>query len=334
MELVKRKVLIEDLISRKSPINLKGKTISLGNGKCLVVDTREIILENDLNVDFNWGEIVQESFDINIFLTQNIDNIGIYLDVDYTEDEPNYQSLVNYSGGINTFLFNNINYSYDLEYLNIPKIYQTGFTFSIPPTHDSIFTGPYTTDQQLLYLLKGQTVGDYFFSGSTFITGYTDSKLTSMKTYQTSNPYVVLFNLNDNPSQYFTGLLSSGSTSISYTIDSLISNLNNTGIGYVDYSSKYKRTVYDDLFNINKIINITTFRSIPEGWNETNISLSALTKEEVDLGVVFPHEVYNDVFIDRGINSVLENQIRLSEIKTVQQFSRYGNGYYNVKIQS
>lgn len=331
MELIKRKILIEDLISRKSPINLKGKTISLGNGKCLIVDTKEIVLENAVNIDFKWGEIVEESFNINIFLTQTIDDLGLFLDVPYTEEMPNYDALIKYSGGVNTFLYNNVNYTYELEYLNISKNYQSGFTFSIPPSHDSVFTDTHSINDKLLYRLKGQTPSDYFFTGNTHVTGLTDSKLTLLKTYQTNNPYQVMFNLNENPTKYFSGLISSGSSSIHYSLNSLLNNINNTGIHYVDYNTK--RTIHDDTFNIYKIINITTFSSIAEGWNDSNTSLSALTKEELDLGIVFPHEVYNDVFIDRGVNSVLETQIRLSEIKTVSQFEKYGNGYYNIKTQ-
>jgi len=331
MELIKRKILIEDLISRKSPINLKGKTISLGNGKCLIVDTKEIVLENAVNIDFKWGEIVEESFDINIFLTQTIDDLGLFLDVPYSEETPNYEALVNYSGGINTFLYDNVNYTYELEYLNISKNYQSGFTFSIPPSHDSVFNGNYDVNDKLLYHLKGQTPSDYFFSGDTKVTGLTDSKLTLLKTYQTVNPYQVMFNLNENPTKYFSGIISSGSSSIHYSLNSLVNNINGTGIHYVDYNTK--RTIHDETFNIDKIINITTFSSIAEGWNESNTSLSALTKEELDLGIVFPHEVYNDVFIDRGINSVLDIHLRLSEIRNLGALEEYGNGYYKLNKQ-
>ena len=67
--------------------------------------------------------------------------------------------------------------------------------------------------------------------------------------------------------------------------------------------------------------------------NESVEDVTDLTKEELDLGIVFPHEINNDVFIDRGINSVLENQIKLSEIKNLGQLERYGNGFFNVKNQ-
>lgn len=307
MEIIRRKICLEDLISRKSPINLDGKTISLSDDGCLVVQTKDVILENPINIDFNWGKINVDSFNINIFLTQNIDDMGIYLDTEYVDEEPDYSILKNY---------------YLTELPNL--------TWTEPLSHNQVFNGPYTPDQKLLYRLRGQTASDYYFS-SGVITGITDSTLNIVKSYDNLNPYRIGFNLNSNPSQYYTGVISVDTNSVNYVVDALANKINETGIRYSD--TNIKRTIYDDVFKLDKIINTTFFSFSDSGWNESNTSLSANLKEELDLGIVFPHEIDNDVFIDRGVNSVLENQIKLSEIKNLSQLERYGNGFFNVKKQ-
>jgi len=307
MELIQRIVPLEDIISRKSPLNLDGKTISLGGNGCVILQTKDIILENAIDIDFNWGKIVEDNIDINIFLTQNIDDIGIYLDVDYVDEIPDYTPLEEY-------------YS----------LYLTGLTWTNPLPHNTIFTGPYTFDQKLLYRLRGQTVADYYFSGGT-VTGITSSSLNLVKTYKKLTPYQVGFNLNADPTQYFSGVLSLTTGSTTYVIDAFVTDINNSGIKYVDDNTK--RTVYDNLFKIDRIIDTTFFTYTAPGWNNSNISLSAITKEELDLGVVFPHEIDNDVFIDRGAVSVEETQMKLSEIDSLDQLTRYGNKFYNIKNQ-
>ena len=76
--------------------------------------------------------------------------------------------------------------------------------------------------------------------------------------------------------------------------------------------------------------NFTTFSYISEGWNMTNTSLSALTKEEYLFGIISRPEVKSDVFIDRGIVSIFDKHLKMSEITNLGQLTRYDNGYYNI----
>jgi hypothetical protein len=57
------------------------------------------------------------------------------------------------------------------------------------------------------------------------------------------------------------------------------------------------------------------------------IPLSASIKEEYLFGIISPPEVENQVFIDRGVVSIMDMHLRLSEIKDLGQLSRYGNGF-------
>jgi hypothetical protein len=102
------------------------------------------------------------------------------------------------------------------------------------------------------------------------------------------------------------------------------------GLKYLDYTGESRTVVID---NISSTIPLTEFRYIGEGWNETNTSLSAITKEEYLFGIINTPEVQSDVFIDRGQTSVLDMHLRLSEIKNLGELSRYGNGFYKLNKQ-
>lgn len=39
------------------------------------------------------------------------------------------------------------------------------------------------------------------------------------------------------------------------------------------------------------------------------------------------------MFIDTGITTVMDRDLKMSEIKSLGQLTRYGNGYYNLTRQ-
>ena len=100
------------------------------------------------------------------------------------------------------------------------------------------------------------------------------------------------------------------------------------GIKFLEYTGTSRNVVID---NIQSQINLNSFSYMSEGWNETNISLSAITREEYLFGITTPPEVQSDVYVDRGKTSVLDMHLRLSEIKDLGELSRYGNGFYKLK---
>ena len=82
-----------------------------------------------------------------------------------------------------------------------------------------------------------------------------------------------------------------------------------------------------------KSVPLTEMTFIGEGWNETNTSLSAITKEEYLFGITERPEVYSDVFIDRGDTTVFEKHLRLSEVESLEHLERYNNGFYRLVKQ-
>lgn len=68
-----------------------------------------------------------------------------------------------------------------------------------------------------------------------------------------------------------------------------------------------------------------------QGWNETNVGHSGLTKEEYLFGITSEPQVFSDVFIDRGVISPKEKHLKLGEVRTLNDLINYGNGFFNVK---
>ena len=58
-----------------------------------------------------------------------------------------------------------------------------------------------------------------------------------------------------------------------------------------------------------------------------------LSREEHFLGFIEQPRVYSDIFVNRGKQGVLENNLRLGEIDNMGELSIYGNKYFNIKKQ-
>lgn len=289
MEVVKRKILLEDSIDRR---------------------------ENSPT----WGVIIADNFYINILITQNIDDMGLFTDMSFisastlTVDQPDYTILTD-------------------------KLSVSGITFpfmsgTLPPTMTGI-----TGTTELVLRIPSKIESAYYNPGNLTITGATDSKIEDLRSYNALNPYQVGFDMENNDYFYYNGAPVSGHSRIVamaepkiYVFDTLIDSNTGTlnqvyGIAYQEYTGK-TRTV--TINNTTARIPLTIFNYKGQGWNETDVSLSALTKEEYLFGIISPPEVQSDVFIDRGITTVMDKHLRMSEIKNLGQLERYGNGYYNL----
>lgn len=197
------------------------------------------------------------------------------------------------------------------------------------------------SDSDYIEKIDGTAIKPYnYYSEGGIISGLTGSRLSEVKTYNRNTPYVV--DLDVDTSTYFNykGIEINGVTRVTnlngptgYTFDSedntyIGTTGQTTGILYNDYESI--REIVNQDTNQIKLIPLTEVQFKSEGWNETNTSLSGLTKEEVYLGIVFPPKVESDVFIDRGSVSILEPHLRLSEIESVEHLEIYKNSYYNL----
>jgi hypothetical protein len=187
------------------------------------------------------------------------------------------------------------------------------------------------TPQNLWNVLRypSNTENNYYNFVDIVITATTDSRLEDVRSYSAINPFRTNFDVNAETYENYEGLIVNGVDRIQsmgepkiYVLDTpndfnLGTNNQISGLQFKEYSGKTK----------------TTLRYIGEGFNKTNISLSAITKEEYLFGIISPPEVENDVFIDRGITTVMDMHLRLSEIKNLKGLESYGNGYYKLNKQ-
>jgi hypothetical protein len=283
---------------------------------------RKILLENsiDRTNSETWGTLTADTFYLNVFLTQNVDDMGLFTDVSFVS--------------ANTSNNNSVNYDILTNKLSSIGVFFP-FMVGITPQNITAFT---TTDEYVLRLIS-KTESDYYNFGNLSISANTDSKLEELISYDANERYKVGFDMNRNTYTNYDNMLINGvdrvisvGEPIIYSFDAE-NNVNigtenqNTGLRYLDYSALTRTITIDGL---ETTVPLTIVSYISEGWNETNTSLSAITKEEYLFGIVSPPEVKSDVFIDRGVTSVFEPHLILSEVNNLGELTRYGNGYYNI----
>lgn len=140
------------------------------------------------------------------------------------------------------------------------------------------------------------------------VTGFTDSRLNEVKTYDDNNPYQVGIN---------------GVTQVVYE---------GTSLSYVEYvinGITYKTSVLNPLFEDSNLFfkTQTVYFFQASGLTQQNINV---LKREAEMGIAFPPKIKSEIFIERQSTSVFERHLRMEEILTVDQLGDYKNGYYNI----
>lgn len=279
---------------------------------------RTILLENAIsrNPDTTYGLMTASTFYVNIMLTQTIDNMGVFTDIDFTNTVPDYDILID-------------------------KLNASGFTFdfmsgTLPPSFVlSGFTASTRHDNA--------NVSEWYSYGD-ILTATTEPRINELKSYNKLNPYIVGFDIEASTytnydNQTISGvsrvLLSDADLAKKYTFDAsndvlLGTTGQTTGLLYKDNKNgaEVGVGVANGLLKTIKALSTVKFKS--EGWNMTNSSLSAITKEEYLMGIINEPEVFSDVFIDRGFTTVMEKHLKLSEVETLEHLELFGNGFYNI----
>src|ERR1044072_6850340 len=273
---------------------------------------KKILLENYTDRRDNsptYGTITATSFYINVMLVQSIDDMGLYTDMPYFQNLEGSNTPVNY-GPVTQ------------------KLAASGITFPFM-TGLSVPSSAFIPEVDIRS--TGKTVSDYYNYTNAVVTGITDSKREDVRSYNNQTPYILQFDVNSEVYTNYKGDVVNGvdrvtqlGTAFTYTFgadktDPAIGTRNQqNGLLYIDYSGAIVQTQ-------------VSFRG--EGWNETNTSLSAITKEEYLFGIVSKPEIESDLFIDRGLTTVFDKHLRLSEITNLNELVRYGRGYYNLVSQ-
>lgn len=283
---------------------------------------RKIILERstDRSTKKNWGSLTATTFYINILLTQTIDDIGLMTDFE--------NDLIPYGSGVP-------NYTVLTDKLN-----DASFSFPFMGGAQTPFFNTVTAPMKLWKVLRFPQYDktNYYNYTKSVITGLTESRIEDVRTYDIAIPFKVGFDMNKGFYENYENntilgvdrLISDGNPKryvFDASDDSTIGTDNQTtGLYFEDYTGKTAVIIDGVRTNLVK----TKVRYVGEGFNETNISLSPIIKEEYLFGKIFPPEVQNDVFIERGINNVFDKHLKLSEIRNIKGLERYGNGFFKV----
>jgi hypothetical protein len=234
------------------------------------------------------GELKNCDFYLPIFITQTFDDIGLYTDVTYDPIQP----LTNPP----------------TDLMNLGRL--PGLTEDMFYTDTPVVVTGETDDKWLLEVISPQ---------DTYIPGVNQC---SRDCKDASGNWVRFDGVTSyNPStQVIKYVVGGDADPISGAL------IPNTGINYTTYSGQTISNI-DPVTGDDNSYSRTTFSFTSSGRNAYNTSLSAITKEEEFLGVVFPQEVQSEVFIERGGEDIFEKHMILAEIKTVDDIRDYRNGY-------
>lgn len=293
MEIIKRKILLENYIDRKDESQ-------------------------------TYGEITASTFYVNIMITQNIDDMGMFTDVPYEvfdkNNPPNYDILIQKlerleeAAGIAND--ENPDQTELTGYTSFP------FVSGIAPTER--LTGVSETVR-----VTGTKESDYYNNLDILVFGLCESRLDDLKSYDKNDVYKLNFDVSSETYINYSGGTVNGISRIisfgdplTYVIDA---DKNDANIGVI--GQQKDGLLFQEYNDDTKIISY-----IGQGLNQTNVSLSAITKEEYLFGLIYAPEIENDVFIDRGITVVYDTHLRMSEITNMDQLERYNNGYFNIIV--
>lgn len=268
-----------------------------------------------------YGDFTTDELYVNVFISQKYDDMGISTNLDYV---PKNDTPVDYT-------------------LLIDKLNSSGYTFQFMTTPNATtfvpedLSTPYTRYPQ-------KNKSEYQIPGEN-LSGKTEDRLDEVTSYNSSMVYQPLFDIDKgtfddylgNSFELTTSVLDNNNLMpITYILNgdkNELINLNNPqpqqGVAFRTYSG-ITRQITGTIFSDYQIP-LTEFYYKAQGFNDTNTVLSAVTKEEYLFGVTFTPTVDNDILIDRGINTVFQNHLQLSEIKSMSDLVNYGNGFYNIR---
>lgn len=162
-----------------------------------------------------------------------------------------------------------------------------------PSNYNFIFSGDSDCDAQIIRPANTTPIT---------ITGYTKSNLFDMKKYGGGYRMV---------GQTFTG---------------------STGIvgQYIGQGINGEQTyIINDILYIDYPDGTTIFSVQSSGL--TLLDCQIITKDDTFMNVIEQPQVYSDVFIERGKNSVLEYMNRIGEVDNIGDMQKYGYGFFNIK---
>jgi len=89
----------------------------------------------------------------------------------------------------------------------------------------------------------------------------------------------------------------------------------------------------DGLYYRDRSDGYTMITGNTTGYTKEEVFNKVITRNEHFLGFIDDPQVYSDIFVERGKQGVMENNLRLGEIDNMDELEIYGNGYFKVRKQ-
>ena len=302
MKVLDLKICLEDYTVRNIPPSVikidddGNEVIDYTNPNCYYGEIPIYKIDNDGEFILDpFGQKQEKTIDINFYLTQKFEDIGIYRDENFVEQRKTDSPPI------------------------IPTNY-TPFMGRLPGVPDSFYYTPpatvtgETNDNQLNYVKSLRKDGD--------------NQPIYMEYLNVSNDKNNIFDgvIKDTPD--FVKFIIGGSLDLLGSNDATNIGFNNIvtyGVEYITFKKEFIKSINNN--NQTVIFKKTQFTANYGGKNENNIGVYANLKEEEFLGIVFKPEISSDVFINRGIADIFERHCLLSEMRSTDDIDNYRGGY-------
>jgi hypothetical protein len=180
---------------------------------------------------------------------------------------------------------------------------QGGEWSGVPISYDYIFSGDSNTDLQ-------DHISSNYTTIPIIVTGFTKSSLNDLAQY---NGNTNIKGMSFKQNQEVTGTSNTVGVYNGPTNDGLGVSYTINGIDYYDYNDG--TTIY-----------VAKSSGLTSNW----LVSSGLTKDETLINVVDQPQIFSNVYIERGKNSVFERVRRLGEVSTIGGLTIYGYKFFNV----
>ena len=179
-------------------------------------------------------------------------------------------------------------------------------------------------------LSQSEILGTYTYTGTTeYISGSsTDFYLQSGRTqnYLNSSSYT-----NNTGHTTFT-YMAIGKSRINELKQYGTSSITGMSTGTTE-GSVWSGYTIDNLYYRDFPDDYTMITGTTTGFTKEEVFNNMITRNEHFLGFIDDPTIYSDIFVERGRQGVMENNLRLGEIDNMSELDVYGNGYFNVKKQ-
>jgi len=301
MEYIRKKIGLESYTVRSIPksvliTNTEGKTvIDATNPKYFYGKIPNYIVDSNGNYILDsFGQKIKNTVDISLFLTQDVDDMGIFSDKTFT---PSNTTLPAPPPNFNSFTYGRL----------------AGAPLNFYLTGENTLSG--NTDDGYLNQVRSYRLD---VNGNPIYVPFLNTSDNSKKVFNgviSEDINKTIYSIGSNPIE------------VSDYQQNNISSIN-SGIEFITYKNEYVRSV--DEYGKNLSFFKTNFKSNSGGWNINNTSLNAIIKKEEYLGIVFKPEVNSVVFINRGVADIFERHAILSELKTTNDIDTNRGGFVRV----